>query len=98
MSDDNRGWVAFFVAALIVAACVLMLCGCSGNDIKTEGLSEAVDGRFECGRDMAFTTVVDTDTGVIYLVYRDGPGNAATGGITPLLNRDGLPVIDPRYE
>ena len=27
-SDDKKGWVAFFIAALVVAACVLMLCGC----------------------------------------------------------------------
>ena len=27
-SDDKKGWVAFFIMAFVVAACVLMLCGC----------------------------------------------------------------------
>ena len=36
--------------------------------------------------------VVDTHTGVNYLFYASG----YAGGLTPLLNRDGTPVITPR--
>ncbi len=37
----------------------------------------------------AAMVLVDTETGVNYLFCRDGYG----GGLTPLLNRDGTPVI-----
>ena len=42
----------------------------------------------------ALTTMeiwVDKETGVNYLFHRDGYG----GGLTPLLNADGKPVISP---
>ena len=26
--DDKKGWVAFFIAAIIIALCALSLCGC----------------------------------------------------------------------
>lgn len=35
--------------------------------------------------------IVDTQTGVQYLVVKEG----YSGGITPLLNRDGKPLIAP---
>lgn len=28
-NDDKKGWVAFLIAAIVVAGCVLALCGCS---------------------------------------------------------------------
>lgn len=38
---------------------------------------------------------VDRETGINYLYHKDGYG----GGLTPLLDRDGRPVISPRmYE
>lgn len=37
----------------------------------------------------SISVLVDTETGVNYLFYRDGYG----AGLTPLLNRDGKPVI-----
>ena len=83
-----------------------LLCGCvDGNGIETDGLNERADGRFAyeqlntlntaCG--WVFGYVVDTETGVTYLVFDDNHGDASIGGITPLLNRDGTPVIDDRY-
>ena len=33
--------------------------------------------------------LVDTETGVNYLFYRDG----SSAGLTPLLNRDGKPIV-----
>ncbi len=35
---------------------------------------------------------VDTETGVNYLYHRDGN----SGGLTPLLGKDGKPVITPK--
>ena len=37
--------------------------------------------------------IVDTETGVQYLYVFSGYG----GGVTPLLDRDGKPLIDKRY-
>lgn len=35
MGDDKGGWIAFLVAAVVVAACVLALCGCE-NVVPTD--------------------------------------------------------------
>ena len=57
----------------------------------------ANEERFEKIYSQGFVTVteiwVDKETGVNYLFHRDG--NAA--GFTPLLDRDGKPVITPIY-
>ena len=57
----------------------------------------ANEERFEKTYSQGFVTVteiwVDKETGVNYLFHRDG--NAA--GFTPLLDRDGKPVISPVY-
>ena len=37
---------------------------------------------------------IDRETGVNYLFHRDGYG----GGLTPLLNADGKPVISPNVK
>ena len=37
--------------------------------------------------------IVDTETGVQYLYVYSGYG----GGVTPLLDRDGKPLIDKRF-
>ncbi len=89
----------------MIAAIALALCGCSGgNGIEVEGINEKANGRFAYERISSdpnglwsFGYVIDTETGVTYLVYKDGFGKNATGGITPLLNRDGTPTIDERY-
>lgn len=88
----------------IVAVCVA-LCGCwSSNGIQKDGLNARADNRFEyeslaSGADKwLFGYVVDSQTGVTYLVFEDYEGKNSIGGITPLLNRDGTPVIDGRYE
>lgn len=39
----------------------------------------------------AITILVDTETGVNYLFHSSGYG----GGLTPLLDREGKPVITP---
>lgn len=87
-------------AAAIILALTLALCGCEGNGIKrTEANNRAkpaVSGRFLCDdNDYEFETVVDSRTGVTYLVWNNTKDDSTTrvGGITVLLNRDGTPVI-----
>lgn len=78
------------IAALAMA---LALCGCVRNAgvQRTESSPKpAVGQRFLCDRAYVFETVVDSKTGVTYLVVRNG-GNI---GITPLLNRNGYPVTN----
>jgi len=90
----------FVICSLIALA----LTGCEqGNGIYNDELYNKAAERFEyCeppfGDCWSFGYVVDTATGVTYLVFDDNGGNSSIGGITPLLNRDGTPVIDGRYE
>lgn len=38
-SDDKKGWVALFIAAIVIALCVLSLCGCdtaTADEVPTE--------------------------------------------------------------
>ena len=57
----------------------------------------ANEERFEKIYSQGFVTVteiwVDKETGVNYIFH--GSGNA--GGLTPLLDRDGKPVVTPVY-
>lgn len=57
----------------------------------------ANDNRFKItkpdgGKVNAPLIIVDTETGVNYLFYKAG----YAGGLTPLLNSDGTPVVTPR--
>ena len=79
---------------VVAALLALTLCGCGGNGIAREAEVHDTDGRFICDSDSyEFETVVDSHTGVTYLVWKDGFAQASKGGITVLLNRDGTPVI-----
>ena len=83
------------LVAATLAAC-LLLCGCGGNGIIRDESNNKLNtgGRFLCDSSAyLFETVVDTHTGVTYLVWTSGSGNASKGGITVLLNSDGTPVI-----
>ena len=76
-------------AITVAMVAALALCGCSGgNAIRRESDKGAVNvnRRFisDSTRDH-FRTVVDSETGVVYLVW----GNDYRGGITPLLDKDG---------
>lgn len=79
-------------AAVVLA---LVLCGCTGNAVvREEGAPKPnVGGRFMCDEDYTFETVVDSKTGVTYLVWKDGSGTTSKGGITVLVDRDGKPII-----
>lgn len=81
--------------AIALTAC-LALCGCMGNGIERDDGSNELntDDRFLCDSgNYSFETVVDTHTGVTYLVWKSGVGGGSKGGITVLLDRDGKPVI-----
>jgi hypothetical protein len=69
-------------------------------------MNERASGRFayeafkpaNTDRDWQFGYVIDTETGVTYLVYTTNEGRKDNvGGITPLLRQDGTPIIDDRY-
>ena len=77
------------IAALAMS---LVLSGCSSNTgvvRKMDSPKPDLSQRFLCDRAYVFETVVDSNTGVTYLVVRNGDNI----GITPLINRNGYPVI-----
>ena len=85
-------------ALAATVALVLALCGCTSgeNGIKRaeESPKPDVGQRFLCDTGYyEFETVVDSNTGVTYLVWHNGNGTNGQGGITVLVNRDGTPVI-----
>lgn len=86
----------------ITLAALLMLCGCEGNAIHRENNNGTVDmsDRFiSDNRHDEFETIVDSKTGVTYLVWiRDGGTAGAKGGVTPLLDEDGKVVISEEVE
>ena len=84
-------------AAVVLA---LVLCGCDGNGIKRdEGAPKPdVGGRFLCDENYTFETVVDSNTGVTYLVWNDGIDSNSKGGITVLVDREGKPIISEEVD
>lgn len=82
-------------ALTATVALALALCGCAGNAVvREEGAPKPnVGGRFMCDKGYTFETVVDSKTGVTYLVWKDGSGKTSKGGITVLVDRDGKPII-----
>ena len=58
-------------------------------------MSKTKGKRFEFiysqGTSVSTQIIVDTETGVNYLYHRQG----YSGGLTPLLDKDGKPVITP---
>lgn len=81
--------------AIALSLCLLM-CGCSGNGIRREQdvPKPSVGGRFLCDAgNYGFETVVDSQTGVTYLIWKEPEAKSTTGGITVLLDRDGKPII-----
>lgn len=85
----------------ITLAVLLMLCGC-GNAIQRESDEGTVNvsERFISDRgDDEFETITDSETGVVYLVWKRGGNSAASkSGITPLLDKDGNVVISEEVD
>lgn len=88
-------------AITVAMVAALALCGCEGNAIKRESDEGTVNvnRRFisDDGHDN-FETVVDSETGVVYLVWTRRTGDSSKGGITPLLDKDGKVVISEEVE
>jgi len=89
-------WTVVFFTILILCA-VALLCGCDGNAVM---YYDSDVNKLNVGRrfvtdyaDAKFDTVVDTRTGITYLIWDSNQGNNSVGGITVLLNRDGTPVM-----
>lgn len=85
-------------ALAATVALVLALCGCTSGENGIERVEESpkpnVGQRFLCDTShYEFETVVDSKTGVTYLVWKDGSGKTSKGGITVLVDRDGKPII-----
>ena len=90
------------VTMLAVALFSVALCACTveGNGVEGDGLyaSPRVSGRFSCNDEMyTFETVVDTETGVTYLIWVNHPtkDHYQVGGIT-VLDGDGKPILSER--
>ena len=93
----RKSLASIYLAIAAIVLAVALLIGCSsGNSVvrAVDAPRENVDGRFisDYGSD-DFRTVVDSKTGITYLVFDDQSGNGSIGGITPLLDKDGRPVI-----
>ena len=85
-------------AFIVTLALALALCGCTSGENGVQRTEDSpkpdVSQRFLCDDGTyRFETVVDKQTGVTYLIWRDGSGNSSKGGITVLLNRNGYPII-----
>ena len=81
--------------AIVLAVALLIGCSSGNSIVRTvDAPRERVDGRFltDYGSD-GFRTIVDSKTRITYLVWMYGGGNSGVAGITPLLDKDGRPVI-----
>ena len=93
MRDTKRLSIGFVLVICGIIAAILVLSGCSDTYRGAEDARfDHSDAWSEDG--WAFATVTDTETGVVYLVFKDNNGNTGVGGITPLLRRDGSVTID----
>lgn len=93
----RKSLASIYLAIAAIVLAVALLIGCSsGNSVvrAVDAPRERVDERFltDNGSD-DFRTVVDSKTGITYLVWTYGSGNGSVAGITPLLDKDGKPVI-----
>lgn len=83
-------------AVIVMVALALALCGCEGNAVVREEDSPKpeTNERFLCDKDSyRFSTVIDRQTGVTYLIWTDTYNAEKTSGITALVDRDGKPII-----
>ena len=83
----------FFV--IFILYCAVLLSGCTGNAVVRENADNTLGSRFisDSPNDY-FSTVVDSKTGIIYIVWQRGTGSGSIGGICPLYNADGTIMRD----
>lgn len=95
----NNWYVCIFVAmALLLIICTS---GCSDNPfnkpIKTSEVAEdsrfIVNNGYETVAITDYSILTDTETGVQYLMFKDGFGKYATGYMSVLMNPDGTPIV-----
>ena len=96
--------IAFVIIIAFVLVLMLTGCGCDQQKTQPETQPEAEVRRFtgdgwgDFGtQNWEFSTITDTETGVVYLVFNTHNGRCSVGEITPLLQRDGSVTIDERY-
>jgi hypothetical protein len=92
--------VAEVAEAGLVEAAVAAVAVAAAEDVKGEKkMSKKNNGRFEIVTEQSIsltrgvTVLLDRETGVNYLFYQSG----YSGGLTPLLDRDGKPVVSTVY-
>ena len=98
---NNQGLLTKALVLVVATITALTMAGCSGASEKAEGglpaQPEESNIRFYnynvASARSGFDTVIDDETGVVYLRWRSGSGSNAVGGITPLLDDKGEPTI-----
>ena len=101
MNNQNER-IKMFVAILIIAACILMIFGltsCTSKPLESDDVPETTDSVEGCrfvwndGNKLRgvsnYAIVIDTETGVQYLVVDYGTKSAV---MSVLLNPDGTPI------
>ena len=80
---------------MMISVSVLTGCGRYGKAKNTEAPSETrfVTSYKEGEACDSFTVIVDSETGVNYLVRKIGGGNSNSIAMCPLLDAEGKPVI-----
>ena len=80
-------------AVLLALLIAILLCGCGYKGMATLGDQTKEPTTFRLAeRYNDFDVVVDTDTGVMYVVTH------TTGGVTLLVNADGSPRLYPGFD
>lgn len=84
-------------AVIVTVALALALCGCTSGENGVQRTEDStkpeLSQRFLCeDGTYRFETVVDRETGVTYLIWKDGTTKTSKGGITVLLNKNGYPI------
>ena len=93
----------WYVYIFIIMALLLIIgtSGCSDNPvdkpIETSEVAEdsrfVVNNGYETVAITDYSILTDTETGVQYLMFKDGFGKYATGYMSVLMNPDGTPIV-----
>lgn len=83
----------FFVIFSLLS--VIFLSGCSGNVVVRKSADDILGSRFISDNpNDYFSTIVDSETGIVYILLKRGTGSGSVGGICPLYNADGTIMRD----
>jgi hypothetical protein len=89
------------LAVAVLATC--MMAGCDSEPAQTynsRGMATpSLAGRFTSSdTDDHFRIVTDIESGVQYVIWTNGMGKFEVGGISPLVDQNGDPMLAPGYE